>query len=327
MKFNDDSKKREIVIQLLKRVSPDFSVTGEAKIQKNVLLSPLSYAIVLSPKGDLIYYRAFSAPVQDFRPHIVDGKIFYSILQVTNSNVDVNSEGMRLILDENFKVIAEHQKITDGHEFHYLKPKHYVYLTYDVRDTPSGKCYLDQSVVEEIGGKETYRFSVYDYVKRGYLPDSSYNQSFKGRSCVGHFHLNTVQILGPNHWLLGFSGGLVILWNKSKKTAEWIFNGPEDQFFAEGSQRPNVMHTPIWDPESSRLTLFDNDHLTKNARVIEYRLNIPEKKMLSFREWRLNNGISRFGGGIQVEGDSIFSVGFGAGATGTWDFAEIENGK
>ncbi len=327
LRYKARGKSKSIVISLLSQVSPDFKVTGASNLDKNILISPWHYAMVLSPKGELVYYRDFEFFVQDFRQHIVKGAIYYSIVNVTTSNIKINSEGPRLILDENFKVIEKFDHIVDGHEFHYLGPKHYLFMTYDDIETPAGTCYINQTISEEKNGKSIYRFSIFDFFKQGYLAEAPYKFPFRGRNCNGNSHLNAVQIVDKDRWLISLGNGSIFLWNKATGKPEWIFSGPEDQFDLKPKQLTHLHHTPRWFPDEGRLTVFDNDYQTQTTRLLDFKLDPVKKMVVTLKEIPLSNGYSIFGGSLEIDRENIFSVGFGMRAKGKWDFAEIEDGR
>ncbi len=327
LKYRRSGRERQIRIRILDSVSNDFTIKGRSVLNKSILVAPWRYLMSISPRGELIYYNASFDKVVDFKQHLIDGKIFYSYMRTLFINPSVNSEGERIVIDEKFRVVEKFLDPSDVHEFVYLGKGHIIRSYYGQTKTAAGECYIDQAFEEVKQKKLVEKFSVADFFKIGYVPDPPDKVSYQGKICISDEHLNAIQIIDPERWLISLGRSTVIMWNKSLKKAEWILGGPNDQFRLQKHQQANLLHTPVWTPQQSRLVLLDNNHTSTKTRILDYQLNIDKKSVISFKEIELGNGFSKFGGSLQVDNDNVFSVGTGMREKNRWDFIELQKDK
>ena len=85
-------------------------------------------------------------------------------------------------------------------------------------------------------------------------------------------------------------------------------------------------HTPVFDNEKQTLTAFDNAVLNKKSRVIEFSLDLKNKKIKKFDIIHDEGQFSAIMGSVEKHGD-IYSIGFGSRDIGKYDFIEQTKNK
>jgi hypothetical protein len=307
----------------------DLQIRGKSSLNQAILATPGGQLIKISPTGEMIFFRRSpTGNFNDFKPHNVRGKIFYSYLNNTITTPGVTSEGTRTILDENFSNIEATDFLTDIHEFDYLGPNHYLYSSYEMVDLPDGTCFLNQRAVERKNNKEVRSFSVRDFVEAGFRIQEESITVFHGRSCKTMSHLNAIQIISENSWLMSLGEGVVLMFNHVTRKPEWILGGFQDQFDIIKKVKMNYIHTPRWQLSENRLIIYDNNYQTKRSRILDFKLDIANRKVIHLKEIPLGNIYSVHSGGVEANfplspvSDLIYSVGTGMPEKDDWNFIE-----
>lgn len=311
----------------------DLQIRGKSSLNQAILATPGGQLIKISPTGEMIFFRRSpTGNLNDFKPHNVHGRIFYSYLNNTITTPGVTSEGTRTILDENFSNIESTDFLTDIHEFEYLGPSHYLYSSYEIVDLPDGTCFLDQRAVERKNSREVRSFSVHDFIEAGFKIQEESITVFHGRSCKTVSHLNAIQIISENSWLLSLGSGVVLMYNHATQKPEWILGGFQDQFNIIKKVNMDYIHTPRWHLSENRLIIYDNNYQTKRSRILDFRLDLASRKVIHLKEIPLGNIYSVHSGGVEANlplshlSDLIYSVGTGMPEKDDWNFIE-HNGK
>lgn len=311
----------------------DLQIRGKSSLNQAILATPGGQLVKISPSGEMIFFRRSpTGNFNDFKPHKVHGRIFYSYLNNTITTPGVTSEGPRTILDENFSNIESTNFLTDIHEFEYLGSNHYLYSSYEAIDLPDGTCFLNQRAVERKNDKEIRSFSVRDFVEAGFRIQDESITVFHGRTCKTVSHLNAIQIISENSWLMSLGEGVVLMFNHVTRKPEWILGGFQDQFDIIKKVKMNYIHTPRWQPSDSRLIVYDNNYETKRSRILDFKLDIANRKVIHLKEIPLGNIYSVHSGGVEANfplapsSDLIYSVGTGMPEKEDWNFIEY-NGK
>jgi hypothetical protein len=311
----------------------DLQIRGKSSLNQAILATPGGQLIKISPTGEMIFFRRSpTGNFNDFKPHKVHGRIFYSYLNNTITTPGVTSEGTRTILDENFSNIESTNFLTDIHEFDYLGSNHYLYSSYEAIDLPDGTCFLNQRAVERKNDKEIRSFSVRDFVEAGFRIQDESITAFHGRACKTVSHLNAIQIISENYWLMSLGEGVVLMFNHVTRKPEWILGGFQDQFDIIKKVKMNYIHTPRWQASDSRLIVYDNNYETKRSRILDFKLDIANRKVIHLKEIPLGNIYSVHSGGVEANfplarsSDLIYSVGTGMPEKDDWNFIE-HNGK
>ncbi len=330
----DGDGEHEASVKLLDRIPSDFSIEGRSVLKKNVFLAVGTLLLSLSPEGEIDFYRESSFPTVDFRPVKVGGKRFYSFGQIRQVNEAVNSEGMHWVLDQDFELFDVQSRISDNHEFLFLGPKHFVFTHYEDSAKEGEPCVLRQSVIESKNGRDVYVLDSDELVKLGILPAYGVPPvrksirtkiRYHGRECLQNDHLNAVEIVDRNRWLVSFGESTVFMWLKKERRAEWVFGGVGDQFKLTAEQKTALHHTPHWFEKEKRLILFDNGLENKRSRVVEYFLDFKSGKVRAMKQHDLGGAFSTSAGSVEVDGD-VLSVGFGNRENSKNDFVELSSG-
>lgn len=332
--WTDDDGAQDVSIKILDRIPRGFRIEGRSAIAKHVFFGVNALLFGISPEGGIDYYREIGLPVIDFRPVTVGKKTYFSYGQMNRFNPGINSEGMHWILDENFQLFDVKAEISDNHEFLFLGKGHYVYTSYEGVAREGERCRLVQAAVEHRKGRDVHVVDSEELALKGILPPYGANPKrfgaksevqYAGKDCLQNGHLNAIQILDGDRWLVSFGDYTTFLWNKKERRAEWVLDGPGDQFGLTPEQRTSLHHTPFWFEKEGRLVLFDNGQEKQRSRILEYHLDTKKKKVTAFKEYDLG-GFAGSAGNVEVDGD-VFSVGMGHWETGGWDFVELKAGK
>jgi hypothetical protein len=324
-------KKTTIKLQIA-----DIVVQGSSRLKSNILMTVNGALLMLSPEGEILFFRKNIKESIDFKGFKADGKIFYSYLQSERGFLGIHQEGIRVILDDHFNVVEKLPwPAVDGHDFVSLGRNHHIRTEYSIADLPAKQCILEQQVIETVDGKEVAKFSVKDYLVAHHADWSMTNRiTYKGRTCYQALHLNSIQVIDPSHWLLGL-GTSVVMFNKVTGLVDWILGDPFDEFFYQkhdfAMKSLGLTHTPIWNPETGILALFANWTFSKDdgARLNFFKLN-PLKRTIEKID-TIPLGISAYhSGGIEMFGEHI-SIAPGAVADQsqirTFDYAEMDRGE
>lgn len=306
----------------------EVKMVGRSTLDSSILATPGNQLIQMGPRGNLLFFRnKQNTYFQDFKPHYVGGKKYFSYFLNERVNPGVNSEGPRVILDENFKIIEKTDFLTDCHEFHYLGPRHYLYSVYETVDLPDGSCFLNQRAIEKKEGKILRDFSIKDsYLDKGFKVGQNLSILFHGRQCRVVSHLNSVQVIDENSWVISLGPGIVVKWNFRAQKPDWIFGGDQDQFDLKDVVRLEFIHTADWREGPHRLMVYDNNLVGKKSRILVFKLDVGSRKILGFQETSLGEVFSEYGGSVE-ERDSVYSVGTGGRDRDYWDFMELKDQK
>lgn len=327
LKYKDDKQISKLLsFEIASENKLGFKIIGQSALNKNLLMSPDKRLLMLSPKGDLLFYLESNFSLIDFRQHIVNNTIFYSYFQVSKHHDGVNSDGHRIILNEHFELLKKIETLMDFHEFIFLGLDHYIFSLYSSIETVSGHCEIIQKVVELKNGKVLNEFSTEKYKKIGYIFDRYKKHAYKGRYCIKGTHLNSVVRLSHDKWIISFGNESIFLWNLKKNKAEWIFHGYQDQFGISNHFQTTLHHTPHFDFETGRVILFANNLGNKNVRILDFILDFENKQVISEKSIEFPEQFSTFGGSVFIDKNTL-SIGFGSKDSGPWDFIEHTSGS
>lgn len=324
VRFRASGQARRYFVRPLPGDFPEYSTSGESKLAKAIVMGgPVSgrgnsHLLIVGPKGDLLFYRQEPVPVFDFRPHSAGGKNFFSYLELTGNNAQVNSEGLRVVLDDGMNPIKRFGPCLDMHEFYYFGGDHFMASYFELRQSPLGIAFIDQRIKEYDGEKLLFDFGFDDLRKSGvFLPAIGAKRVvFQGRLATNAFHLNAFTPFPDGRLLVSYGGDTVIFLRKDTKEIEWSFAGANDQYDVAQAIAPWFFHSPIFDPARRTLTLFDNGNPEIGSRVLEYTLDMAKKKVEKFDVIRAQGEFTDSMGSVMVDGD-VYSI----------DFAELRKGK
>lgn len=335
--YHDKDKMRAFKINRLPKELPPIEIKGSSDLKKDFVFSWIpqkvnphdtienSYLFIFSPKGNLKFFRKLPYVAIDFKPHVLGDKLFYTYLKSSAFYPFVTLEGKRILFDQNMSFVKEFPELLDLHDFKLLGKDWYMAISYGISKNSLGKKFIQQSIIEVKNGKKIYEWSLDDFTKWNPFPNWKLNSFFREQYAIHQFHLNHFQILG-NSLLISLGFESVIMINKEKKTVDWVLGGGSDQFGAIGDLGTSLHHTPNLDLKTSTLTLFDNGIDKKSSRVLEYKLDLKNKKIKKFSIIHTPSVYAVMMGSVNREGE-IYTVGFGTRDVGKVDIAEIQNNK
>jgi hypothetical protein len=333
-------EKNKIITIKISRFPKDFpsiEIKGKSNLKKDFVFSwspqqdspskknDFSYLFIFSPLGQLKFFRKLPYLVIDFKPHLLKNKLFYSYLKASAYYPYVTVEGKRILFNQNMDFIKEFPELLDFHDFKLLDKNWYMGITYEISRNALGKKFIQQSIVEIKNGKKIYEWSLDDFTKFNPFPDWKLNSIFRGQFALQQYHLNHFQVLGDALLIsLGFES--VIMINKVKKTIDWVLGGGSDQFGAVGELGSSLHHSPYWNFKTSTLTLFDNGMASQNSRILQYELDLKNKKIKKFSIINTPSVYAKLMGSVNSDGD-IYTIGFGTRDVGKTDIVEVQNNK
>jgi hypothetical protein len=289
---------------------------------------------VIGSNGDLDFYRRLPKFCPDFRPHVVNGKTFYSMALSTPSKDVLESWiGSRTIVDQNFQVVRELPGPLDMHEFVLIGENHYLSIEVPLERTRSGLLYANRTVREYRDGKAVFEWGVSDYIKQIGSGQAAGGFFFNidGEAVADICHLNTAQSINENEVLVGLGECGITLIDKKTKKMKWLLGGFDDQFQLSYQQQPTLTHMADFNPRTGKLLVFSNRTAGNPisytpSRVLEYTLDTENKRVKEFKVIRSADEISPLMSSVQVDGD-IYSIGYGSNVLTGPSFVEYQNGK
>ncbi len=334
-----NGKTHKFSIRILPESFPFNSPEGKSVLSRPLIFSAIRkrphqdtycHLVILSPKNELVFYRQLKELCTDFRPHLAQGKTWYSYSLTNEGIANVGSSGPRVLLDEKFNVIKVIDLPLDAHEFLFFGPDHWIGIEMGLERLKNGQLYLNKIIRERKNGEIVFEWSVKDYLAKmqSELTGSIVLTSFHGEKVAEILHLNSIQILNKEHLLVGFAyNGVALLERKSGKVI-WHFGGIYDDFSIPMNIQPLFEHSATLTPEG-KLCLFSN--LTPSAKgltsqVLCYLIDSEKRKVKSFEVLRDKGETSSMMGGVQFVGN-VASIFFGLRKNADYDFIETSDGK
>jgi hypothetical protein len=304
---------------------------------EDVLMTTLSYQLIVDRSGAPLYYRTFAPQVVfDFQPFTLpDGGLAYAA-EVGAPPTASWISGVEHVVDSQFRDVADLQLPahgghgilpTEGHDFILLDTDHYVADAYveqtvdlsGMNPAWSAQALVANVVVEEVvAGAVVFEWDSANYPS--FYADSVYDNQFKAGVLSDYLHLNSMCIdPGDGNFIFSLRHTSSIV-KVDRKTGAilWTLGGKEDDFGLTGAQVFAYQHYVRAQPDGS-LWVFDNDSAPP-ARILSFVLDEVNKKVVSFTDvydepssqpWaqlmgsyaRLGAGRYLFGWGEWVTGD------------------------
>jgi hypothetical protein len=332
-------KKRLFELDVLADNFPYMTQTGRSVLSLPLIFSVTSpsstkrytcHLVILAGDQELVFYRQLPIVCDDFRPHQTENGLLYSYQEVQEGVAEVGLFGNRVILSDDMRVLKRIDEIYDGHEFILLSPDHWIGMEVLLDRLSGGAVYLNKRLRERKNGAIVFDWGVSDFIKQTNSEGvcSASLIKFKNEVVVDLVHMNSIQILNADEWLVGLGHSGVGLLSKSKNRLEWIFGGFADQFSLTAEQASIFLHTPIFNVRESTLYLFSNRGAgalvgTAPARVLKYELDVPQRRVKTFSVLRDQGEVVRQMGGLQIEGD-VLSISFGSAEKVAHHFVEMK---
>jgi hypothetical protein len=335
--FGNNQKIEEFSIQIFPDNFPKFKIEGQSALNKSIIFSQFSFnknttittpshLFILDPKGNILFYNSLPFLAFDFKPHLLKNKKYYSYLQAEQLSPKVTALGKRVILDENFNTVKTIPGPLDIHDFILIDLEWYICLRYELAQNTTGTFFINQRIEEYKNGKQIFQWDLNDLAKNNYFAINTTQHMFDKKLAIDQFHLNSIQLLPNNKMLisLGYDSGLVI--DRKTKKIDWVIGGYNDQFGITEEMGTALHHTPFLDIEKQTLTAFDNSIIKKKSRVIEFTLDLKNKKIKKFDVIHDEGQFSAVMGSVEKH-NNIYSIGFGSRDIGKFDFIEQTKDK
>lgn len=303
-----------------------FSVTSPSSEKKQ----NTCHLVILSSEQELVFYRQLPIVCTDFRPHQTNDGLLYSYQEVQEGVADVGLFGSRIILSDDMRVLKRIEDTYDGHEFILLSLDHWIGMEVQLDRLSGGAVYLDKRLRERKNGAIVFDWGVSDFIKQTKSEGVCLATlgKFKNEMVVDLVHMNSIQVLSEDEWLVGLGhSGLGVL-SKRTHRLDWILGGFADQFSLTAEQASIFVHTPSFNVRESALYLFSNRGAGKldgaaPARILSYKLDVPQRRVTAFSVLRDRGEVVRQMGALQVEGD-VLSISFGSAEKATHNFVEMK---
>lgn len=311
---------------------PRYQFSGRSRLNLPIVFSASKHddtvdschLLVLSGDGVIDFYRRLPYPCVDFRPHIVGGKLYYSYHHTKAGARGLGYVGTRTVLDAEFRPLETLAQELDHHEFLFLRPGHWVGIELKLGRLRSGMAYYDKRVREWKDGKLVFDWGVADFLRQFDSEAAAMIRltDWNGELVADVLHLNSVQRVGDDGFLVGLGTNGVAFVERSSSKVRWVLGGLNDQFGLSHAQHPHFSHTPYFEPARQELVLFSNGRLFDGVtQVLSYRLDLKEKRLVKFEVLRSADELSSLLGSVQViEGQ--LSLSFGLKSRGAYDFLE-----
>lgn len=334
LRYRESGKIKALTVALRPAGFPVLKLEGKSTIKNPLIFSTMSlneeanrcHLFVLSPTGDLTFYRELDKVCFDFRPHRIEDRTFYSYLEVDETIPYVGYLGPRVILDENFTEINRVAPRNDMHEFLLLGQDHWIGIEVELARLSNGKTYFNKRIRERKQGKIIFDWGTSDVIAQfGTEAATAMMQtSFRGETVAEIFHFNSIQIL-KDGLLVGLGHDGVGYLNRTTKKLDWVLGGIHDTFDMNIYDAPLFNHTPRLDEKTGVLHVFSNRSMQKisrrSVRILSYEMDLKKKIVKKVNVLRKKDELSYLLGSVQ-ETDGVLSIGFGSKESAPWDFIE-----
>lgn len=342
--------KRTYFLNTVHSEMPKYRSTGESKIDGYIYTNVHNFKFILKMDkyGNAIFWRRTNQNSHDFKPTMIDGKLYYSYCDERNYDLHLHGnwsgESEFILMNERFEIIDRVKEIKRGiwpeyHEAVVLGIGHYIIpsyvLTY-VNNIPGKEDEMSISlmaaVIHEIKdgeAKEIFNSTNHpELYHASYIRDTSrieYNNhpAVWRYTTLDYMHLNTIVMRENNtKMLMNFrQQNASIYYDITNQKIDWILSGDLDDFGLEYEQKFWHAHYPRFhfskhcksqeEGTEDTLVLLDNGNNVKQTRVVEYRLDFKNKKLLEFKEYKITNRYSEAGACTQRIGEGHFTIGWG----------------
>ncbi len=268
---------------------------------EDVLMTTLSYQLIVDRSGAPLYYRTFAPSVVfDFQPFTLpDGGLAYAA-EVGPSPMVSWIDGVAHVIDSQFRDVADlqlpahgsHGQLpAEGHDFILLDTDHYVadsYVEQTVDLSGMNAAWSAQSLVANVVVEEVVSGVVvfeWDSANHPSLyADSTYDNQFKAGVLSDYLHLNSMCIdLADGNFIFSFRNtSSIVKVDRATGAILWTLGGKEDDFGLTGSQVFAYQHYVRTQPDGS-LWVFDNGSAAP-ARIVSFVLDEVNKKVVSFTD-------------------------------------------
>ncbi len=210
---------------------PELKIEGRSALNKPLVFSAMNlheqkrnecHLFILTPKGQTDFYRKLDKICFDFRPLRIEGKNFYSYIEVNEIIRYAGYAGYvgpRVILDDKFHEVKRVAHENEMHEFHLLGLDHWIGFEIELGRLINGKPFMNKRLRERKNGEILFDWGTSDIIAQfgTEAATNMFQTTFRNETAAEIFHLNSIQILKDGFLVgMGHDGVGYILTGKRK---------------------------------------------------------------------------------------------------------------
>lgn len=307
---------------------------SDADQADTILITPLDGSntlYILNKDGNVIWKRKEESAVTNFQKWNIKGKTFYSyFLHDTNAYVAPivkNIPGWYVVTDsalnpvkrlepvrDTFKY-ADKKLALDCHEFILIDENHYISIIYydkvvenipDSLHPVSGLRVLVSAIQEVKDGKVVFQWESTDYPELygTSIAENKYSDLSKPQD---YLHVNSISIdTKDNNLILSCrNADQVIKIDRTDGHLIWRLGGKLNDFPMADSMHFLQQHDATFTDNGNTILLFDNgfEATRPYSRIVEFQLDEVNKKITSFKAFKLPGKFAPFAGSVQKYGN------------------------
>lgn len=290
--------------------------------------------LVLDQSGKVLMKRTTAGNPFDFERWIIDGKTRYTYL-INDPGAfrpvgDVQNAGYAVIADSNLNTLLTVNFIPydptifpsnqglDVHDFILLSDNDYITLTYfwktptniPARLNPAPNASVLTPVIEEVrGGAVVFHWDASN--DTSFYANSIFDNNFSNPDAAqDYIHMNSM-FLDPTDSNLICSmrhQDQIIKINRQTGAIVWRLGGLNSDFALTPDQQFLYQHDATLTDNNQTLLLFDNgDAIARPyTRICEFHLDVPNKKVTTFKYFNIPEPFTQLTGSVQKIGDEYF---------------------
>lgn len=343
IKIIKGSFERNYKLELLPSSFPNISISNNELIDGDIYSSFTgqdSYIYKMNKYGEVTFYLKGQygsyGDLMNFNKHISkDGKIRYSYFEPEVQTTLVRTPGINyghiVLLDEHYNVIKKiglkktnlnTETLAENHEFIYFDDDHYII------SGAVGKTILfngESTVVKAAYFQEIKNDKViFEWISTS--DESLLQESVEGNKYIDegnkeiadYVHINSIDIdPKDNNFICSFRNqNSVVKINRETGKIIWKLSGKGDSFNLTDEQKFSRQHYAKYQEDGSIL-LFDNGNDKGQTRILKFKIDEKEKKVIDFKEYKLDSKFSYACGSVQSYDleNEIFTIGWGMSKT------------
>lgn len=347
----DTLDKRVYYINTLPSDFPKYYIMGKSNFEGDYYGTILNDANPVSRKpgfifkmnnnGEIVYYKKYDTCVIDFKKVYLDnGEIRYTFYEQNNGKYFYENIGYApcnlVVMDEKYNIIKklslrEFNDIPEGfptesHDSILLNDNHYLLTSYfakNVTNIPKIKnSKVVAAIIQEVkDGNVVWQWDSTEHPELYEISTEGNDFENKNSKFADYAHLNSIQIDPVDNNIICSFRHLDSIIKLDRKTGKilWILGGKKDQFGLSDEQKFSHQHYARI-TKNRELTLFDNGNKNQKSRVLKFKLDEDNKKVLEYTDYTLENRFSPAAGSAELLNKDYFLIGWGIG-----DFTKLEN--
>ena len=346
------------VTKYIRTLNPAIDIYSYGKGDGYYYFTKAGYYCQMNGNGDIVFY-GYRLATYDFKPHLINGKLYYTVICSDAAFTQDNVKAYALVLNDKYAIVdkvnfldgtlgmPENQPL-DIHEFRMIDVGHYIiesYVQKRVTNIPStvenyspfGSRVIAAVVQEIKDGKLIFQWDSTEHEELYALSEQNNDYTNSVRYYEDYAHINSVEIDPTDNNLILSLRNMSTVLKIDRTTGEiiWILGGSGDQFGLTDDQKFSAQHYARISPRGT-ITVFDNGMVMPagepnpfvdkyNTRVVEYKLDEKNKKLVEFREYSVPGTSSPIMGSAELidPQTDTFLIGWGGRRAGTPLFSEV----